>query len=102
MVFVLSLVLLVFCDLLCLIVTGLCLVHSYATLIVVSYHCWFFMFFLVFCLFLSSMFESREFVGKEEINGVQEELDETQQVMQGLDEDGACVREAKGKSMTIG
>ena len=83
MVSIVSLVLFVSCDLFCFIVTCLCLVYNYATLVVVSYCCWFCM---VFFLFASQScfycFENLwNWLGKGKVNGAHGELNETSQVM---------------------
>lgn len=68
---VVSLVLLVFCELLCLFVTCLFLVHVYSTLFVISYCCLFSMIFFLFASrFFFYYFEILgNFLGKEEVDG---------------------------------
>ena len=66
-------------------------------------HYWFHDFLLGFFLSCLLCFGCLgNWLGKEEINGTQGELCRTQQVMKDLNEVGACVRVAKGKSMIVG
>ena len=84
MVFVASIVLLVFCDLFALdFQLCLFLVHGHATLFVVSYCYWFFIFFsclfLVFVLHVFMVFG--HCLGKSKVNGAKGNMNETRHVM---------------------